>query len=62
MLLLKQQLKIKHQSIIYRHKASDLFLNKDDVENANIQNFDCLLITGTSLAAEPSRGVLLYML
>ena len=51
-----------HQSIIYRHKASDLFLNKDDVENANIQNFDCLLITGTSLAAEPSRSATLYAL
>ena len=51
-----------HQSIIYRHKASDLFLNNDDIENANIQNFDCVLITGTSLAAEPSRSATLYAL
>ena len=51
-----------HQSIIYRHKASDLFLNKDDIENADIQNFDCVLITGTSLAAEPSRSATLYAL
>ena len=44
-----------HQSIIYRHKASDLFLNNDDIENANIQNFDCLLITGTSLDRKSTR-------
>ena len=25
-----------HQSIIYRHKAADLFLNKSDIENAKI--------------------------
>ena len=25
-----------HQSIIYRHKAADLFLNKSDIENSNI--------------------------
>ena len=51
-----------HQSIIYRHKASDLFLNKHDIENANIDKYDCILITGTSLAAEPSRGSVLYAL
>ena len=51
-----------HQSIIYRHKASDLFLNKHDIENANIDKYDCILITGTSLAAEPSRSSVLYAL
>ena len=45
-----------HQSIIYRHKAADLFLNQDDIEQANIENYECILITGTSLAAEPSRS------
>ena len=42
-----------HQSIIYRHKAADLFLNKSDIENSNLQDYECILITGTSLAAEP---------
>ena len=51
-----------HQSIIYRHKASDLFLNKNDIENSNLQNYECILITGTSLAAEPSRSAVLYAL
>ena len=51
-----------HQSIIYRHKAADLFLNKSDIENSNVQNYECILITGTSLAAEPSRSAVLYAL
>ena len=51
-----------HQSIIYRHKAADLFLNKNDIEDSNIQNYECILITGTSLAAEPSRSAVLYAL
>ena len=53
---------VDHQSIIYRHKASDLFLNKNDIENSNLQNYECILITGTSLAAEPSRSAVLYAL
>ena len=51
-----------HQSIIYRHKAADLFLNKSDIENAKIHNYECILITGTSLAAQPSRDAVLYAL
>ena len=51
-----------HQSIIYRHKAADLFLNKSDIENSNLQDYECILITGTSLAAEPSRSSVLYAL
>ena len=53
---------VDHQSIIYRHKAADLFLNKNDIENSNIKNYECILITGTSLAAEPSRSAVLYAL
>ena len=49
-----------HQSIIYRHKASDLFLNKDDIDFAKIHNYECILITGTALAAQPSREAVLY--
>ncbi len=51
-----------HQSIIYRHKAADLFLSKNDIENSNVQNYECILITGTTLAAEPSRSAVLYAL
>ena len=51
-----------HQSIIYRHKASDLFLNKEDIDFAKIYNYHCILITGTSLAAQPSRDAVLYAL
>ena len=51
-----------HQSIIYRHKAADLFLNKSDIENSNLQDYECILITGTSLSAEPSRSSVLYAL
>ena len=51
-----------HQSIIYRHKAADLFLNKQDIDSARIQNYDSILITGTSLAAQPSRDSVLYAL
>ena len=53
---------VDHQSIIYRHKAADLFLNKNDIETSNLQNYECILITGTSLAAEPSRSAVLYAL
>ena len=53
---------VDHQSIIYRHKAADLFLNKNDIENSNLQNYECILITGTSLAADPSRSAVLYAL
>ena len=49
-----------HQSIIYRHKASDLFLNKEDINFAKIHNYECILITGTALAAQPSREAVLY--
>jgi len=51
-----------HQSIIYRHNAADLFLNHHDIESAQIKNFECILLTGTSLAAEPSRSAVLYSL
>ena len=49
-----------HQSIIYRHKASDLFLNKEDIDCVNFNNFSCLIFTGTCLASEPSRSAVFY--
>ena len=51
-----------HQSIIYRHHAADLYLNEKDIIEANIENFSCLLITGTALAAEPSRSAIFLAL
>lgn len=47
-----------HQSIIYRNKASDLFMNKEDIECVNFDNFSCLIFTGTCLASEPSRSAI----
>ena len=51
-----------HQSIIYRHNASDLFLNKKDVLKAKIKNFSCLIFSGTCLASEPSRSAIFLAL
>ena len=47
-----------HQSIIYRNKASDLLMNKEDIERVNFDNFSCLIFTGTCLASEPSRSAI----
>ena len=44
-----------HQSIIYRNGASDLKLNSKNIELVDFSNFGCLIVTGTSLAIEPSR-------
>ena len=45
-----------HQSIIYRNKASDLLMNKEDINGVNFDDFSCLIFTGTCLASEPSRS------
>ena len=47
-----------HQSIIYRHGAADLLMNKTDIEKINFKNFSCLIFTGTCLSAEPSRSAI----
>jgi len=49
-----------HQSIIYRNKASDLLMNKSDIDCVNFSNFSCLIFTGTCLASEPSRSAIFY--
>ena len=49
-----------HQSIIYRNKASDLLMNKEDIDSVNFNNFSCLIFTGTCLASEPSRSAIFY--
>ena len=45
-----------HQSIIYRNRASDLLMSKEDINYIDFKNFSCLIFTGTCLASEPSRS------
>jgi 5-dehydro-2-deoxygluconokinase len=44
------------QSVIYRNGAADFQLAPDMVQNICFADFDALIITGTSLALEPSRS------
>ena len=44
-----------HQSIIYRNAASDLFMDHKHIKKINFSKFSSLIITGTSLALNPSR-------
>lgn len=45
-----------HQSVIYRNGAADFALTIDDVARLDFGAFDALIVTGTALAAEPSRS------
>lgn len=47
------------QSVIYRNAAADFGLTVDDVMRAGIEEFGMLIVTGTALAAEPSRSATL---
>lgn len=44
------------QSVIYRNDAADFALTAADVEAADVARFTGLVVTGTALAADPSRG------
>ncbi len=44
------------QSVIYRNGAADFALTIDDVEAVDYGRFAAMIVTGTALAAEPSRG------
>ncbi len=44
------------QSVLYRNGAADFELNLGDVERISFDNFGALIVTGTSLAVEPSRS------
>lgn len=44
------------QSVIYRNNAADFALTVSDVKAAKPARFSALILTGTALAAEPSRG------
>ena len=48
------------QSVIYRNGAADFALTAQHVEDVAYDDFGALVITGTSLALEPSRAATLY--
>ena len=50
------------QSVIYRNNAADFQLTKEQAESANLEPFGALIITGTSLAVEPSRSAVLQVM
>lgn len=45
--------------VIYRHQAADLALTLDDLDEAQFVAADLLVLSGTALAAEPSRSAAL---
>lgn len=45
-----------HQSVIYRNNAADFALTLSDVEGVDYPAYVGLVLTGTALAAEPSRS------
>ena len=47
------------QSVIYRNGASDFQLSDEHVRNIPYNEYGALIVTGTSLAVEPSRGATL---
>lgn len=47
-----------HQSIIFRNGAADLQMNNEDINKVNFSQFSTVIITGTSLASEPSRSAI----
>jgi 5-dehydro-2-deoxygluconokinase len=47
------------QSVIYRNGASDFQLNNEDVQKIPYTNYGALIVTGTSLAVQPSRSATL---
>lgn len=44
------------QSVIYRNGAADFTLTRADVDAVDYTRYSGLIVTGTALAAEPSRG------
>jgi 5-dehydro-2-deoxygluconokinase len=47
------------QNTIYRNNASDLLLSDEQVAEVPFDEFDALIVTGTALAANPSRSATL---
>lgn len=48
-----------HQALLYRHGASDLLIAQEDLTQVDLGEFGALVVTGTALSAEPSRGTTL---
>ena len=44
------------QSVIYRNGAADFEINGASITSIHFENFDALIVTGTALAKQPSRG------
>lgn len=51
---------VDHQSVIYRNGAADFALTPDDVACVDFSAYDALVVTGTALAAEPSRSAVFH--
>jgi 5-dehydro-2-deoxygluconokinase len=47
------------QTVLYRNGAADLALTEADVRAVDFATFGALVVTGTALASEPSRGACL---
>lgn len=45
-----------HQTVIYRNGAADFAMTEEDVAAIGYSDFSALVVTGTALAAEPSRS------
>ena len=50
------------QSVIYRNNAADFHFCNNDVAAVDFSQFDCLVITGTALAQNPSRDATMLAL
>lgn len=50
------------QSVIYRNGAADFALNGEDIAAVDFAAHDALVVTGTALAAEPSRSATMHAL
>lgn len=50
------------QSVIYRNGAADFEVTLEDASTVNYSNFCAVIVTGTALACEPSRGATLEVL
>jgi 5-dehydro-2-deoxygluconokinase len=48
------------QSVIYRNGAADFSLTVDDVKPIPMERYGALIVTGTALAADPSRSATLH--
>lgn len=50
------------QVVLYRNGAADLRLMKNDVQSIDFTSVSALVVTGTALASEPSRGATMHAL